>query len=109
MGSNESHNEGEPIDPAANIKIDVESGLTGGHPRQWHGSLIATIFVRPESTVSSLLSTIRSLPLDRGHWPVTLSSLHMGKFRPTESDLQRTVREMGLVSGTMRIYNGNTD
>lgn len=111
MGSNESHTEGEPepIDPNANIKINVESGFTGGNPRQWHGTLIATIFVRPDSTVASLLSTVQSLPLDRGHWPVTLSSLGTGKFRPTDSDLQRTVREMDLVSGTLRIHNGKTD
>lgn len=111
MGSNESHIDGEPepIDPAASIKINVESGFTGGNPRQWHGSLIATIFVRPESTVASLLSTVQSLPFDRGQWPVTLSSLHMEKFRPTESDIYRSLREMGLLSGTIRIHNGKTD
>ena len=111
MGLNESHIEAEPepIDPDANIKINVESGFTGGNPRQWHGTLIATIFVRPESTVASLLSTVQSLPFDRGQWPVTLSSLHIEKFRPTEFDLRRSVMEMGLVSGTLRIHNGKTD
>ena len=107
MGTNESYNKG-PDD----IKITVESGFSGGNPRYgntWHGSIIATIYVKRDATVASFLGTLRNIPLSRGHPRVTLELIHMGQFKPTENDLFRTVSEMGLESGILRLYNGMED
>lgn len=112
MGANESHEEGQPQESNGDIKIVVESGLHGGNPkygRKWHGTVVATLFVKPDITVASFFDTVMAIPLPKNHWPVTLSSLYMGNFRPSNDDLQRTVGEMGLVSGTLQLYNGAAD
>lgn len=111
MGVNQSvYEEGGPED----IKIVVESGLTGGNPtikggRRWHGTVVATIFVKRDSTVAAFLGTIKNISLGRGHPQITLQSIHMGNFKPEATDLFRTVSDMGLESGTLRLYNGMDD
>lgn len=116
MGSTESQEaekmEEQPYEPNGDIKIVVESGFSGGNPRygrQWHGSIIAILFIKPDTTVASFLNTVMALPLPKNHWPVTIHSLSIGKFQPTENDLQRTVGEMGLISGSLHLYNGAMD
>lgn len=112
MGSASSSEEEETVihDTERNIVIEVESGLYAGYPRRWMGTVIATIHVRPSSTVASFLNTIQSIPQSRrGYLPVTLHTIHTQDFEPTKQDLQRTVKEMGLRSGKLRLFNGKTD
>ncbi len=110
MGANESYEEGETDD----IKIVVESGLTGGNPtikggRRWHGTVIATIYVNRDSSVASFLGTLQRLPLDKYHPKITLQDIHMDNFKPEAKDILRTVSDMGLQPGTLRLYNGLDD
>lgn len=96
----------------ADIEIIVESGYMGGNwkvGREWHGKVVTTIRVKPETSVASFLETIKAIPLKKGHLPVFLESLYMGTFRPSEEDINRSVSEMGLKSGTLRLFDGRED
>lgn len=91
------------------IQIKIEIGLTGGYPRRWYGHVVDIIYPGAEVTVATFLNSIRTIGALHRVPSLSLEAIHMGDFKPTENDLNRTVQAMGLKSGTLRIYNGMDD
>lgn len=112
MGANESQ-EDDGFDENGDIEITVESGMEGGNPqnggRKWHGTKVSTIILKKDATVASFLRNVQGLPWGAYQPRITVYSIYMGEFRPKETDLHRTVYEMGLRSGTLKLHNGLAD
>ncbi len=94
------------------IIIVIESGFTARGPNnthKWYGRKMGTLTLKRNATVSSYLFKIQSLPLQEYGRPINLRTIHMGAFKPKESDLGRTLGEMGLHSGILRLEDGRKD
>lgn len=88
------------------IEINVETGITGGYPRKWHGKLFRRITMNKESTVADLLTAVKSLPFEEKFLPITLETLHTKLFMPKKEDMRRSLGEMRLQSGST-LHVGN--
>ena len=91
------------------VVIRIESGTTVGYPRRWSGELKKTLFIEKTMTVEAYLKEVQQSTASFAQYPVTLESIWMDGFKPTVQDLQRTVKEMGLTSGVLHIWNGKSD
>lgn len=95
--------------PMTTIHIDVENGSWGGMPRTWRGRVVASLNVNPTDTVEHFLNQVKAIENLRTLGGVTLETIQLGNFHPTDADLQKSVGECGLAKGTLQVYNGMMD
>eukprot|EP01128_Nolandella_sp_AFSM9_P001267 TRINITY_DN11378_c0_g1_i1.p1 TRINITY_DN11378_c0_g1~~TRINITY_DN11378_c0_g1_i1.p1 ORF type:complete len:101 (+),score=29.54 TRINITY_DN11378_c0_g1_i1:26-304(+) len=89
------------------ITVTISYGSSGGAPpnRTFRGS-DKVISIPADATVEQYLSAVRA----QTRSSVSLKSLNLEGFVATDDDLQKSVSECGLVSGSkFQLWNGMMD